>query len=62
MTQKNHKYYKPQEVAEMLNVNRETILRMCRNPELHFGTKIGNLWRISEQDLEELKKTKKRED
>jgi excisionase family DNA binding protein len=62
MTQKNHKYYKPQEVADILNVNRETILRMCRNPELKFGTKIGNLWRISEQDLEELKKTKKRED
>jgi|TARA_Y100000310_G_scaffold268830_1_gene281680 excisionase family DNA binding protein len=46
------KYLTPREVAEQLNISRETVLRRIRTGKLN-ALKIGNrVYRISETDLE----------
>ena len=40
----------PEEVAERLKVDRETVLRLLRLRRL-IGTKVGKLWRISPPDF-----------
>jgi excisionase family DNA binding protein len=44
--------YSIEEVADMLNVNRNTVRRMLIRGELK-GIKVGRLWRIKEEDLKE---------
>jgi excisionase family DNA binding protein len=44
-------YYTPQEVADKLKVNIRTIYRWIREGKLK-AVKIGDLWRISESELE----------
>lgn len=46
------KMYSIEEVADMLNVNRNTVRRMLIRGELK-GLKVGRLWRIKESDLRE---------
>ncbi len=46
------KMYSIEEVADMLNVNRNTVRRMLIRGELK-GIKVGRLWRIKEEDLKE---------
>ncbi len=43
-------YLSPGEAAEILNVKPEAIRRMLRDGELR-GTKVGNQWRVREEDL-----------
>lgn len=45
------KIYTVNEVAEMLKVDPETIRLLLRNQKLK-GLKIGNSWRIEENELE----------
>jgi len=47
--------YSTTEVAEILNISRATIFRALRQGRIK-GIKIGNIWRISEEELERLKK------
>ncbi len=44
------KYYKAEEIADILDFDRETILRKLRGGEIP-GIKIGNQWRVSNHDL-----------
>lgn len=39
------------EVAELLNVHRETVLRWAREGQLH-GYKVGTRWRFSAQNVQ----------
>ncbi|MFA5445775.1 MAG: helix-turn-helix domain-containing protein [Bacteroidales bacterium] len=48
----NSVLYTPSEVAEKLRVNREVIYKWLQAGKLK-GRKIGNLWRVSESDLDE---------
>ena len=43
----------PKEVAEKLRVSEQTVLRWLRNGKLK-GVKVGKLWRVREEDLQEL--------
>jgi excisionase family DNA binding protein len=43
--------YSPEEVAEYLQVHRETVMENLRSARLR-GRKVGRLWRISESDLQ----------
>lgn len=44
--------YTPEEAAEKLKINTETIRRYLRTGKLR-GAKLGKQWRISEKQLEE---------
>ena len=46
------KIYTTREIADLLKVNQETILRLLRNHKLN-GYKIGKNWRISQEQLEQ---------
>lgn len=46
------KVYTPEQVAEMLSITERTILIWLRAGKMR-GVKVGRLWRIREQDLEE---------
>ena len=50
------KLYKPIEVAEKLNVSIHTINKWLQEGKLK-GVKVGNLWRVTETDLERFVKT-----
>jgi excisionase family DNA binding protein len=43
--------YNPTEIAEYLQVHRETVMEHLRSGKLR-GRKVGRLWRISESDLQ----------
>lgn len=47
--------YSTTEVAEILNISRATIFRALRQGRIK-AIKIGNIWRISEEELERIKK------
>jgi excisionase family DNA binding protein len=42
--------FTPQQVAERLQVQVQTVVRWLRSGQLK-GTKFGRLWRVTEQDL-----------
>lgn len=44
------KIYTPKEVADELRCNRETVNRLLRNRTIK-GFKIGNRWRIRDDEL-----------
>ena len=44
--------YTPEEIAEILKVEPDTIRRYLRDGKLK-GFKVGNHWRIKEEDLQE---------
>jgi excisionase family DNA binding protein len=46
--------YTASEVAEKLQVSKETVMRKLRKGELR-GFKVGRLWRITAEGLEEYK-------
>ncbi|MEM5816034.1 MAG: helix-turn-helix domain-containing protein [Candidatus Aenigmatarchaeota archaeon] len=46
------KLYTPEEVAEILKVSVITVKKWLRSGELK-GIKVGKLWRIREEDLQE---------
>ncbi|TYO97034.1 helix-turn-helix domain-containing protein [Desulfallas thermosapovorans] len=46
-------YYTPQEVADSLKINLRTIYRWIREGKLN-AVKVGELWRISESELNRL--------
>ncbi len=46
------KIYTPEQAAEVLAVNRETVYKLLRSGKLK-ASRIGKLWRISEADLEQ---------
>lgn len=48
------KIYTASEVADKLKVNKETVMRKLRKGELK-GFKVGRLWRITAESLEEYK-------
>lgn len=45
-------YYTVDEVAAKLRVHKETVKRLCQSGELR-GKKVGRIWRISQQALDE---------
>ena len=55
----NEKVYTPSEVAKKLKVNKETVMRKLRKGEL-CGFKVGRLWRVTAEGLEEYKITRNR--
>ena len=42
--------YTPQQAADLLQVSRQTLLRLCRTGELKCS-KIGRQWRISDEQI-----------
>jgi excisionase family DNA binding protein len=44
-------FYTPNEIADMLNVSRETIRRYLRQGKLR-GLKFDQLWRVQKKDLD----------
>ena len=42
---------RPEEVAEMLQVSRRTVVRWLKERRLK-GVRVGRLWRVREEDLE----------
>ena len=48
-------YYTPQEIAQKLKINVRTIYKWIREGKLN-AIKIGDLWRISEGELNRLLK------
>jgi excisionase family DNA binding protein len=50
----NEKIYTPSEIAEKLQVNKETVLRKIRKGEMK-AFKVGRLWRITEESLNQYK-------
>ena len=44
--------YTPEEIADMLKINIQTVRRYLRTGKLR-GAKFGKQWRISEKQLEE---------
>lgn len=46
------KFMTPREVAEILQINEQTVRRYLREGKLK-GLKIGHTWRISEKQLQE---------
>lgn len=46
------KVYTPQQAAEILAISEKTLMNWLRAGKIK-GVKIGRLWRIMEQDLEE---------
>ena len=50
------KLYKPTEVAEKLGVSIHTVNKWLQAGKIK-GIKVGNLWRITETDLEAFVKT-----
>jgi len=52
-------FYLPEEIAQKLRIDRETIYRHLRNGKLK-GSKIGGAsWRISQEDLDKYIKGEK---
>lgn len=51
--------YTPVEVAEMLQINKETVLRKIRSGKLK-AFKVGILWRITKEEYENYKNGKER--
>ena len=47
------KYYTPEQIAQLLQVNVVTVHRWLRNGKLK-SVKLGRLWRVSSKNLEEL--------
>ena len=43
--------YTPQQAADLLQVSRQTLLRLCRTGELKCS-KVGRQWRISDSQIE----------
>jgi excisionase family DNA binding protein len=52
MGDKARKVYTPEQVAEQLQVSLKTVTNYLREGRLK-GFKVGRLWRITEDDLEE---------
>lgn len=46
------KVYTPQQAAEILSISEKTLMNWLRAGKIK-GVKVGRLWRILEQDLEE---------
>jgi len=46
-------YYTPREIAEMMGVHYQTVMNWLRSGKLR-GVKIGQIWKISKEALEEL--------
>jgi len=46
------KVYTPEQVAEILQISRYTVMEWLRNGKLK-GIRIGKLWRVRESDLKE---------
>jgi len=46
----NERMYAPQEVADILNVSKDAVLRWCRDGEIQ-GVKVGKQWRIPAAQL-----------
>lgn len=46
------KVYTPQQAAEVLSISEKTLMNWLRAGKIK-GVKVGRLWRIMEQDLEE---------
>lgn len=46
------KDYTPQQAAEILSISEKTLMNWLRAGKIK-GVKVGRLWRIMEQDLEE---------
>ncbi len=46
------KYYSPEEVSEQINVKQATVRKWIREGKLK-ALKLGGLWRISEDQLQE---------
>ena len=46
-------YYKPKEVADKLKINVMTVYKWIREGKLK-AVKVGDLWRISENELKNL--------
>ena len=46
------KVYTPEQVAEILQISRYTVMEHLRNGSLK-GIRIGKLWRVRESGLEE---------
>jgi len=44
---------RPEEVAELLQVSRRTVVRWLREGRLK-GVRVGRLWRVREEDLDTL--------
>jgi len=42
---------RPEEVAELLQVSRRTVVRWLKEGRLK-GVRVGRLWRVREEDLE----------
>lgn len=53
----NHELLTPEEVAAMLRVHPETVLRALRSGKLS-GTKVGRQWRVARETLEEYLRAK----
>ena len=49
----------PAEVAEKLRIKRSTVLYFLRTGKI-TGVKVGDLWRVTEEDLEEFIQKNKR--
>lgn len=47
--------YTTTEVAKLLNISRVTIFRALKQGRIK-GVKIGNIWRISEEELQRLRR------
>jgi len=52
---------RPDEVAEMLQVSRRTVVRWLKEGRLK-GVRVGRLWRVREEDLEAFLGTTPEED
>jgi excisionase family DNA binding protein len=46
-----HEYFTPEEIAEKLRVDQDTVLRWLKRHEL-AGYKVGRQWRVSKEDYE----------
>lgn len=49
------KYYSPESIAELLNLHPATIRKWIRQGKLK-AVKLGRVWRITEDDLQEFLK------
>ena len=45
------KLLRPEEVAEVLQISRRTVVRWLKEGKLK-GVRVGRLWRVREKDLE----------
>ncbi len=45
------RYYRPEEIAELLRVSRRTIYSYMKQGKLH-AVKIGQYWHISQENLD----------